>query len=141
VQGAGLAARLEPAVEGGVRAQRHRLRVHLIRQVVGSQLSARVSDRFGRKLTIAPGLALVTAALCGLPLASDGLDLVGVMACWAAGGCLVSVGPTALVSDLSTEADRPQALGMLRSFGDMGLLLGAGERSWRALACEAVAIP
>ena len=43
--------------------------------VVGSQISAHVADRFGRKSTIVPGVAMISAAVAGLPFASNGTEL------------------------------------------------------------------
>ena len=94
--------------------------------VVGSQLSARVSDRWGRRAVIVPGLALIAVSVAGLPMASDSTELTALMALWATGGAVVSTGPTAYLADLVEESDRGQALAMLRTCGDLGLLLGAG---------------
>mmetsp|Transcript_5926 Transcript_5926/g.14268 ORF Transcript_5926/g.14268 Transcript_5926/m.14268 type:complete len:402 (-) Transcript_5926:769-1974(-) len=94
--------------------------------VVGSQISAQVSDKLGRKRTIVPGLALIATAVAGLPFATDGNQLTALMALWSVGGAVLSTGPTAYLSDLSSESERPQALAMIRSMGDLGLLMGAG---------------
>ena len=95
--------------------------------VIGSQVSAAISDRFGRKVTIVPGTVMMSVAVAGLPLASNGTELTAIMALWAIGGAAVSMGPTAFITDLVPEEDRAQALSMLRSFGDLGLLIGAGS--------------
>mmetsp|Transcript_31995 Transcript_31995/g.41124 ORF Transcript_31995/g.41124 Transcript_31995/m.41124 type:complete len:437 (-) Transcript_31995:227-1537(-) len=95
--------------------------------VVGSQLSAQVSDRFGRRLTIIPGLSLITVAVGCVPLVQDGTQLTALMACWAVGSAFVSTGPTAYMLDVVAPGDRDQALAMLRACGDMGLLIGAGS--------------
>ena len=42
-------------------------------------------------------------------------------------GALFTAGPTAYISDLVEESDRAQALAMLRTFGDLGLFVGAGS--------------
>lgn len=94
--------------------------------VVGSQISATVSDKLGRKRTIVPGLTLIATAVAGLPFATDGNQLTALMALWSVGGAVLSTGPTAYLSDLSSESERPQALAMIRSMGDLGLLMGAG---------------
>lgn len=95
--------------------------------VVGSQLSAQLSDRFGRRLTIIPGLTLICGAVGSIPFVQDGSQLTALMAIWAVGGAFVSSGPTAYMLDVVDEKDRNQALGMLRACGDLGLLLGAGS--------------
>jgi MFS family permease len=94
--------------------------------VVGSQVSAHLSDKFGRKTTIVPGLASIALAVSGIPYAQDGSHLTALMFLWGVGGASVSAGPTAFVADLVEEKDRAQALAMLRSCGDLGLLIGAG---------------
>jgi MFS family permease len=95
--------------------------------VAGVHFSAVVSDRFGRRATMVPGLAIVSIAVGLLPLASSGPELAALMALWGCGAAVYSVGPTAFMADLGGEADRGQALAMLRVCGDGGLLLGAGS--------------
>lgn len=95
--------------------------------VVGSQLSAQVSDGFGRRLTIIPGLSFITMALFGIPFVQDGSQLTALMAFWAVGGAFVSTGPTAYMLDVVEPEDKDHALAMLRACGDIGLLLGGGS--------------
>jgi MFS family permease len=90
-------------------------------------LAAKWSDQYGRRSTIVPGLGLIACSVCLLPEAASGAQLTLLMAVWACGGAIVSTGPTAYLADLVDEKDRASALSMLRSFGDLGLMLGAGS--------------
>jgi len=102
--------------------------------VFGAPLAAKLSDKHGRRSTIVPGLGLIAGSVCLLPSVDSGAQLTALMAVWACGGACVSTGPTAYLADLVPEKDRASALSMLRSFGDLGLMLGAGSLGGLAYA-------
>jgi len=102
--------------------------------VFGAPLAAKLSDKHGRRTTIVPGLGLIACSVCLLPSVESGAQLTALMAVWACGGACVSTGPTAYLADMVPERDRASALSMLRSFGDLGLMLGAGSLGGLAYA-------
>jgi MFS family permease len=93
-------------------------------QILAQTLLRHVSDRFGRRATIAPGLALVAVGM-GIMARAGGLWLV-------LGGLLFGIGlgtavPTiyALASDLVTSDERGRAMGTLGVFLEIGIGSGA----------------
>jgi len=93
-------------------------------QILAQTLLRHVSDRFGRRATITPGLVLVAAGM-GIMARTAGLWLV-------LGGLLFGIGlgtavPTiyALASDLVTSNERGRAMGTLGVFLEIGIGTGA----------------
>jgi MFS family permease len=93
--------------------------------VASSQPIAIVSDRFGRELAIVGGSALVCASMVAIPLASSFPQLLACIVPLSLGSTALTAAPVALTADLTHPKDRAQALSLLRTAGDMGLLLGA----------------
>ena len=93
--------------------------------IVGSQPAAYLSDKYGRKLVIGSGALTVASALAFLPFATETWELVGLLGVWGTGACLWGSAPTTYISDLTNPGNRSQALAMLRSAGDFGLMCGA----------------
>lgn len=91
-----------------------------------SQPSAIIADKFGKSLNITLGGSLLTVAMLSLSQVTEIPTLVAVLAPLALGATVMNSTPTALVSDYSTGSERAQAMSLLRTAGDMGLLLGAG---------------
>ena len=82
-----------------------------------------VSDRFGRKTTIVPGLLIVSAAMVVLG-ASPVLALYVVgMTLYGLGNGIEGPTPVAYVGDISPRARQSIAQGVSRSFGDLALLI------------------
>lgn len=100
--------------------------------IVGLGPSAYISDKLGRKYTIAPATLLVSAALCMMPYASTQTELFSLVALFATGSTLFNSTPSAFVADITSEETRGQGLALLRSAGDAGLFVGAS--SFGALA-------
>ena len=91
-----------------------------------SQPSAIIADKFGKTLNIKLGGSLLTLAMLSLSQVAQVPTLVAVLAPLALGATVMNSTPTALVSDYTTPAERAQAMSLLRTAGDVGLLLGAG---------------
>lgn len=97
-------------------------------------LSARplgaLSDRYGRMPAAACGLVILGVSVAGVPFAGTPAVVCGVLATWSLGQNLASPAIQALVVDSmmkSNPANVPQALSLVRTCGDMGMLLGAGS--------------
>ena len=93
--------------------------------VAVAQPAAAVADKYGKVPSMLAGTSLLTMAFASIPFAStfEGLMLAG--APLALGGTILSSVPTAHMSDLTSNEDRAQALALLRTAGDVGLLTGA----------------
>jgi len=93
--------------------------------VAVAQPAAAVADKYGKVPSLLAGTSLLTLAFASIPFAStfEGLMLAG--APLALGGTILSAVPTAHMSDLTNNEDRAQALALLRTAGDVGLLTGA----------------
>ena len=98
--------------------------------VVGSQLAGYIADRYGRIPCIIGACSLVTTGIALFPY-----HLYPSLALWAVGGTLLGVSPTAYVADVARSADRSQALAVLRTMGDVGLLVGAAGTGLLADYC------
>jgi MFS transporter, DHA1 family, multidrug resistance protein len=92
--------------------------------VAASQPAAWVADRFGRKAAIIPGVATVCVCLATLPAVTEPASAVALLAAWSLGGALLGTSPLAYVVDTTSAENRAQAVALLRSSGDLGLLLG-----------------
>lgn len=93
--------------------------------VVTSQPVAILSDRLGKDATIVGGSAFVCAAMLAMPLASSFPQLLACIVPLAMGSTALNTAPLARISDLTQPSERAQALALLRTAGDLGLLLGA----------------
>ena len=64
--------------------------------------------------------------MAAVPMAHhDVYPFLALFFTWTTAGTLLSGGPTAYVSNVSAPEDRGQALALLRTGGDVGMLLGA----------------
>lgn len=93
--------------------------------IVGLGPAAWISDNFGRKTTILPAVGLVSASLVMIPFATTQEQLMALVGLYAMGATLVNSTPSAFVADITHEENRGQALALLRSAGDGGLMVGA----------------
>jgi len=94
--------------------------------VIGSQPMAWLSDKFGRKLAIAPGIAILSCAAFLFPFATTTQQLTWLAVLWGIGSTMFQSSPIAYVSDHAENHNRSQALAILRAGGDLGLMLGSG---------------
>ena len=82
-----------------------------------------VSDRFGRKTTIVPGLLIVSIALLVLGTSPILVLFVVGMALYGLGNGIEGPTPVAYVGDISPRSRQSIAQGVSRSFGDLALLI------------------
>jgi MFS family permease len=93
--------------------------------VLVAQPCAHMADKWGKVPTMLLGTGLLSLSFFLVPLTSSFEELVLAVVPLALGGPILSTVPTAHVSDLSTPEQRAQALALLRTAGDTGLLTGA----------------
>jgi MFS family permease len=93
--------------------------------VATAQPAAWLADKYGKVPGLLAGTSLLSLSFATIPLATsfEGLMLAGLPL--ALGGTVLSSVPTAHMSDLTTNEQRAQALALLRTAGDVGLLVGA----------------
>ena len=104
-------------------------------QIVGNPITARVSDKVGRLPVMVAGTTIMGLALSVIPQAvasADPAALPLALAAWSFGSSMMSSAPLAYVSDQSTMEQRAPTVALLRTAGDLGLLVGAA--SFGALA-------
>lgn len=108
---------------------------------VSAQPMAYLADKYGKVPTILGGCGLLSCSMAALPLTTTlewslpfatGMPaytpaLVAVLLPFALSTTALNATPTALVSDLTEPSNRAQALSLLRTAGDLGLLLGKHE--------------
>ena len=82
-------------------------------------------DRVGRMETALPASLILASAMCASGFTSDLNQLLGLLGIWTVAGSVLSTAPTAFISDLTTSKNRPQALALLRTAGDVGMLGGS----------------
>ena len=94
--------------------------------------AATISDRHGRVRAIVPSLLGVATALCVIAVAADvSWFLVGA-AILAMSTAISGPAPAAFAADQAPEQMRGLSLGMFRTAGDMGLLVGPPLLGWIA---------
>ena len=82
-----------------------------------------ISDRYGRKKTIVPGLLIVAVALLMLGTSSLFIFFVIGMALYGFGNGIEGPTPVAYVADISPRAHQGIAQGAARSIGDLAILI------------------
>ena len=94
--------------------------------VAASQPVAYLADKWGKEKCIALGLGVLGGSMIGLPVAATSFEsLLLMLAPIALGSTCLSAVPAALVGDIVEPSQRSQALALLRTAGDVGLLVGA----------------
>jgi hypothetical protein len=110
-----------------------------------SQPMAYLADKYGKVPTMLGGCGLLSCSMMALPLTTNPVAiellslpaltgaigvplytpaLLAVLLPFSLGSTALNATPTALMSDLTEPASRAQALSLLRTAGDLGLLLG-----------------
>ncbi len=92
--------------------------------LLGVAPAAWVADRFGRKWAIVPAGVLVGAALLMMAAAGTGVTFAAAAALLAIGTATIGPAPAAYVADIAPPDLRGLAMGLYRSAGDAGFLLG-----------------
>jgi multidrug resistance protein len=82
-----------------------------------------ISDRYGRKKTIVPGLLIVAVSLLVLGTSSFLILFVIGMALYGLGNGIEGPTPVAYVADISPRARQGIAQGAARSIGDLAILI------------------
>ena len=93
--------------------------------VVMTPLAARLIDSVGQVQAIIPACVIVGGAMALAPTVSDPFGFLGLVAAWTTAGTVLSAAPTAFITDNVAESDRGQALALLRTGGDIGMLSGS----------------
>jgi len=92
--------------------------------LVGVAPASWVADRFGRKWAIVPAGVLVGAALVAMAASRDGQTFTMAAVLLAIGTATIGPAPAAFVADIAPVELRGLAMGLYRSAGDAGFLLG-----------------
>jgi len=94
-------------------------------QVLGNPIMAKVVDSVGKVPAIISGCCLLCTSMSLLPYATETYQVAGTLIIWSMGSSLLSTAPVSFVSDLVKEDKRAQAIALLRTAGDVGLMIGA----------------
>jgi MFS family permease len=86
--------------------------------------SAMAADRFGRKWTIVPSGVAVACSLVLLAAAPGAIAFVGASLLLAVGTGIVGPAPAAYAADVVPAESRGAGMGLYRSAGDIGFLVG-----------------
>eukprot|EP00747_Dinoflagellata_sp_TGD_P005979 gnl/TRDRNA2_/TRDRNA2_115549_c1_seq1.p1 gnl/TRDRNA2_/TRDRNA2_115549_c1~~gnl/TRDRNA2_/TRDRNA2_115549_c1_seq1.p1 ORF type:complete len:374 (-),score=48.84 gnl/TRDRNA2_/TRDRNA2_115549_c1_seq1:111-1085(-) len=96
--------------------------------VVAARPLASLADKYGRVPAMASGLAILGTSIALVPHAGTPAVVAGVLTSWAVGNNIASPLVSALTVDaMATKnpAQIPQALSLVRTAGDIGMLMGA----------------
>ena len=93
--------------------------------VLASQPAAYLADKWGKDRMIATGMGILGISFLAMPYAQSFEHLMACLAPVSFGSTILSAVPTAYMGDLVSSKQRPQALALLRTAGDVGLLIGA----------------
>lgn len=94
-------------------------------QIVGNPVFAAVSDRIGRLPVLLSGTTLMGGSLFYFDNAIHPEYLLPALAVWSCGSSMLSTAPVAYVSDHVPAERRAAAIALLRTSGDVGLLVGS----------------
>jgi DHA1 family multidrug resistance protein-like MFS transporter len=93
--------------------------------VLVTKPAAAFADKHGKRMAMICSTLLVSGAMAAFPVVPAATPALAVMALWSAGGTLFGLAPAARTADIVTPRERSQALALLRTTGDCGLLIGA----------------
>lgn len=96
-------------------------------QVFGNPTMAKYIDKIGKVPGIVTGCFLLSASMFTLPFCTEIEQLAPTLGIWALGSTMLSTAPTAYISDNVRDDQRAQAIALLRTAGDVGLLVGASS--------------
>ena len=86
--------------------------------------AATLADRLGRKAAIVPSGVIITAALLWMSQAEGEAGFLGSAVLLAIGTSIIGPAPAAFAADIAPPDERGMAMGLYRSAGDVGFLLG-----------------
>lgn len=98
--------------------------------VFATQPLAAVADRYGRRNALVAGSGVLACSMALVPLVGSPALVCGVLGSWALGQNVIAPSINALMIDTvikQNPADVPQALSLLRTCSDVGLLAGASS--------------
>jgi MFS transporter, DHA1 family, multidrug resistance protein len=93
--------------------------------VAAATPAAYMADKYGKIPSLLAGTGLLALSFAAIPMCTTFEQLLASVAPLALGSTFLSSVPTAHLSDLTTSEQRAQALALLRTAGDVGLLTGA----------------
>lgn len=100
---------------------------HMLTQLtVCCQHAPSCPSQFGRKWTLVPGTLISASAVAMCPLATSYEQLALCVTAWGIGNSILGSTPTAFMADVTDLEKRSQAFALLRTGGDLGLMVGAG---------------
>eukprot|EP00038_Savillea_parva_P018340 m.23151 g.23151 ORF g.23151 m.23151 type:complete len:586 (+) comp4058_c0_seq2:327-2084(+) len=95
--------------------------------VIFAQPAATLADRFGKPNVFLPAGFLVAGSFFAFPLASNLVEASLVLGTAAVGNAMLGSTPTAHVADCAVPEMRSKALALLRTSGDVGMLIGSAS--------------
>lgn len=95
--------------------------------VICAQPAAQLADRFGKPQVFLPAGFLVASSYFLFPMANNLTEAGLVLGAAAVGNAMLGSAPTAHVADNATPEARSKALALLRSSGDVGMLIGSSS--------------
>ena len=95
-----------------------------VTSLLGLGPAAAITDAVGRKAVIAPCVIMSAASVALMGTTTDPFAFTAASILWAAAGSLMGTAPAAYAADISPKNIRGSALGIYRTCGDVGLLLG-----------------
>ena len=96
-------------------------------QVLGNPAMATVIDKIGKVPGILIGCTLLSSSMFALPYCNEMSQVIATCGTWALGSTMLATAPVSLVSDNVSDRERPQAIALYRTAGDIGFLLGAAS--------------
>ena len=93
--------------------------------VMGTQPSAMLLDKFGKLRSMVPACTVIGLSMACAPLTSSFEQFLVLVGAWTVGGTVLGTAPTSFLTDIISAKQRAQALALLRTVGDVGMLSGA----------------
>lgn len=100
------------------------LGVQLLSVIVVKPLMGTLSDRFGRRAIIIPGLLLGVVSVASLPLTGNVIALSSLSVLYGIAFATVTSSTTALVADVTKSGQFGASVGVLRTIMDVGQTIG-----------------
>mmetsp|Transcript_38295 Transcript_38295/g.110614 ORF Transcript_38295/g.110614 Transcript_38295/m.110614 type:complete len:514 (-) Transcript_38295:276-1817(-) len=107
-----------------------------VTNVIAAQPLATLTDKLGKERAMLGGLGLLGTSLAMLPLCHDFPTLSLALGGWAISSTLLFPVPQAIAADHTSPEDRSNALAMVRTLGDVGLVAGGMMASLLGTTCS-----